>query len=148
MATHDNASGRRFDAFRLARERGLLEGELDAATLSRVAERLTSRPAMVHWRIRGTADAMGRPALSVEVDGEVPLQCQRCLEQVRVPIGQQTEVVLAHSEGELARLDEEIASEVLLAVAPVDPLVLVEDELVLSLPYVARHADESCGIAQ
>jgi uncharacterized protein len=138
---------RRFDAFGLARDGGVLEGEVDAATLPRIEDRLTTRPVPLHWRIRGTRDASGRPALSVELDAVVPLQCQRCLETVEERVEQRTEVVLAHDESELASLDEEVASEVLLADEPLDPLTLVEDELLLGLPYIARHA-EGCKVAQ
>jgi len=47
---------------------------------------------------------------------------------------------------ELARLDaEEI--EVVLATERLDPLTLVEDELLLSLPFSPRHADGECDPA-
>jgi len=148
MATQRNERDRGFDAFRLARDRGVLEGDIDAATFPRVADLLASSPVPVHWRIRGGADAVGRPALTVEVDASVPLECQRCLETMTQPIVQRTELVLAANEAELAQLDEQTASEVLLADQPIDPLALVEDELVLGLPYIPRHAEDVCNVKQ
>jgi len=146
MATQSRERERGFDAFRLARDRGVIEGEVDASSFSRVADLLTASPAPVHWRIQGGADASGRPSLTVEVDASVPLECQRCLETMTQPIAQRTELLLAANEAELAHLDEQTAAEVLLADHPIDPLELVEDELVLGLPYIPRHPEDACKV--
>src|SRR5512134_2939490 len=98
-------SGGRFDAFRLARERGTVEGTVDATQLSRVSDRLSAAPAPIAWRIAGTVDASGRPALTIDVDGAVSLECQRCLGPLVWPVALQTELLLARDETELARLD-------------------------------------------
>jgi uncharacterized protein len=88
---------------------------------------------------------MGRPALAVVLDGAVTLECQRCLGPLEWPIVQRTEILLAHDEAEAARLDADSDSEVLVAAAPLDTQTLIEDELVLALPYVARHPEGSCA---
>ena len=131
----------KFDAFRLVRERGSLSGDLDAVLLPRVAERLIEDAAPVKWRIEGSADPLGRPALTIEVDGVLPLECQRCLDVVHWPVSQRTELLLAHDEGEMARLDNDSELEVVLADGPLDPVVLVEDELVLATPFAPRHVE-------
>ena len=66
----------------------------------------------------------------------MPLVCQRCLQPFAATIAQQTDLLLARNEAELARLDAE-ETEVVLANTTLDPLTLVEDELLLSLPFVA-----------
>ena len=135
----------RFDAFRLARERDSLSGSVDAATLARLADRVGDAHAPVAWRIEGTHDALGRPALNVVLDGAVTLECQRCLGALQWPIVQQTMLLLAHDDAEAARLDDESESEVVVASAPLDTATLIEDELVLALPYIARHPEGSCA---
>jgi DUF177 domain-containing protein len=134
----------RFDAFRLARERGVLEGSVDAAHLPRLNDRMAEGPSSIAWRIDGTADASGRPALTIDLTGEVSLECQRCLGRLAWPVSQQTELLLAHDDAELARLDTDSEAEVVLAQAPLDPLTLVEDELVLALPFAPRHPEGEC----
>ena len=136
----------RFDAFRLARERGSRTGSVDAASLPRLADRLVEAgtPSPVKWSVAGTVDAMGRPALSLRLSGVVTLECQRCLGALHWPIAHETELVLARDDAEAARLDEDAEAEVLLATAPLDPITLVEDELVLTLPFSARHPDGEC----
>ena len=58
---------------------------------------------------------------------------------------QRTVALLAKSEGEGDALDEDSDEEVLVAAAPLDPLTLVEDELLLSLPYAPTHAEGECA---
>jgi uncharacterized protein len=53
-------------------------------------------------------------------------------------------VLLARDERELAALDAGSESEVVLAEGSLDPLTLVEDELVLALPFAPRHAEGDC----
>jgi uncharacterized protein len=134
----------KFDAFRLARDRAQLEGDVDAVTLPRIADRLVEDRAPLHWRIRGTRDALGRPALALDVEGALPLECQRCLGVYHWPVDQHSEVLIARDAAEVARLDNDSDLEVVLASAPLDPLELVEDELVLSTPFAPRHPDAEC----
>lgn len=148
MTTRRAHPGSRLDAFQLARERGVAEGSVDAHELPRVDDVLGEGPARVAWRIEGTADPAGRPALSIEIKGVVPLTCQRCLDDFEWPLDQRTSVLLAHDERELAALDGDSDAEVVLAVTPVEPLALVEDELVLALPFAPRHPEDACSMKQ
>jgi uncharacterized protein len=72
------------------------------------------------------------------------LQCQRCLRLFWWPVHQRTAVLLAHDERELAYLDDNDEREVVLAAGPLATLAIVEDELVLSLPYVPRCDRPDC----
>lgn len=142
--SRDKHSQRHFDAFRLAGEGGVIEGSVDPHRLPRVADLLSDRPASVAWRIEGVADASARPALRVALKGAVTLECQRCLADFEWPIDQATDVLLAHDEPELSALDAHSSSEVVQVPGPLDPLTLVEDELVLALPFAPRHPDGAC----
>jgi len=134
----------RFDAFALAREHGMLAGSVDVAALPRVADSVRSEAAPIAWRIEGTQDALGRPALTVALDGDVELECQRCLRPQAWPVHTRTLLVLARDDADLAQLDADSDDEVVVAAAPLDPKQLVEDELVLALPYAPRHAEGEC----
>ena len=147
MASRGKGLRGRFDALRLARERGEVAGSVDPHELPRVADLLSDGPAPIAWRIEGIADASGRLALRVALKGAVTLVCQRCLADFAWPIDQATEVLLARDESELAALDADSSVEVVLAQGPVDSLALVEDELVLALPFAPRHPDGECESA-
>jgi len=144
-SSSDRSRGR-FDAFRLARDRDVLEGSVDATTLPRLEEQVCA-PADVGWRIEGAQDSQGRPAVQVILDGEVTLTCQRCLSALAWPVKQRTLLVLARDDADLARLDADSDDEVVLAAGSVDPAQLVEEELVLALPYAPRHAEGECPMS-
>ncbi len=144
MVSRSKRSPGRLDALRLARERGVVEGRVDAHALLRVADLLSEGPAAIAWRIEGPDDASGRPALRIALKGAVTLECQRCLGDFEWPIDQATDVLIARDDAELAALDADSSLEVVLAAGPIDPLALVEDELVLALPFAPRHPDGAC----
>lgn len=141
----------RFDGFGVAAQRAVIAGRVDAGALPRVADLLAEEggPADIDYRITGSADVTGRPALEVSVSGAVPLTCQRCLQPFRWPIEQTTLLLLAHDERELARIDDEDHEhEAVLADAPLDGMTLVEDELLLTLPFVPRCPEADCPAAR
>ncbi|HEY2865436.1 MAG TPA: YceD family protein [Casimicrobiaceae bacterium] len=146
--TKDDRAHGRFDAFELSAEGAELAGEMDARDLSRVSDQLAegSDAVPVAWRISGGRDGLGRPSLTVGIDGTVPLVCQRCLQPFGARVTQQTDLLLARDEAELARLDAD-ETEVVLAKAALDPRSLVEDELLLSLPLSPRHGEDECPAA-
>ena len=138
----------RFDAFRLSASHGEIAGTLSPAALERLDDRVLEGEddevggGHIRWSIRGAADSLGRPALTVSIEGTVPLQCQRCLGRLDLPVSQATTVLLARNDGELVQLDEASEHEVLLGNAPLDAVALVEDELLLTLPFAPRHESE------
>ena len=139
-------SAARFDALKLSANGGALAGRLDASTLPRLADRLAPRagPAPIDWSIAGGRDAQGRPALTLTLKGTVPLICQRCLGLFAAAVTQSTLLLIARDDAELKRLDSE-EPEVLLASAPLEVQALIEDELLLSLPFAPRHPDDACA---
>jgi len=140
-----------FDGFAVAAQHAVVAGHVDAAALPRVADALAGEgePADIGYRIVGTSDAAGRPALEVTLAGAVALTCQRCLQSFRWPVAQTTLLLLARDERELARIDEEDHEhEVVLADAPLDTMALVEDELLLTLPFVPRCPEADCPAAR
>jgi uncharacterized protein len=84
--------------------------------------------------------------LALKLEGGLSVICQRCLRPLAVPIVQETELLLARNDAELARLDAD-EQEVVLAAAPLDALTLVEDELLLSLPFAPCHEKGECTAA-
>jgi uncharacterized protein len=149
MAGPEASTGRRgtaFDAWELSARRGTISGTVVADALPRVADRIAEPGAKIKWRIDGTSDTIGRPALAIALEGSLPLECQRCMRTFSWPVQQETLLLLAKNERELARLDEDDAHEVILAEDVLDPLPLVEDELLLTLPF-APHCDAAdCAV--
>jgi len=139
----------RFDAFRLAARGEAIAGQVDIAARERIADRLAPRRSAepIAWRIEGGRDALARPMLTITLRGGVGLTCQRCLQRFDLELDQRSEVLIAHDDAELRRLDAE-EREVVLASTPLDALTLIEDEVLLSLPFAPMHPGECPDEAQ
>lgn len=141
----DDEHGPKVDPLRMFERGEVLTGVVDARTLEVASESFAEgdAPVDVAWRIAGVRGDDGRPALTLALQGSLPFTCQRCLEEFSWPLQQETRVLLARDDAELATLDETTDDEVILASTPVGAYTLVEDELVLSMPFAPVHA-EAC----
>ena len=116
---------------------------LVAATL--VPEDGAARPAIA-WHAGGArrvlAGAGAQPSLSVGADTDVTLECQRCLQPMRVPLHAERRIFFVEGEAAAAALDADSDDDVLALTPALDLADLIEDELLLALPLVPRH--EQC----
>lgn len=134
------------DLLRFALSGGCLEGALRADELPRLRGNLTSEDVAVQYRVTGGLVA-GRPVLKMAIDGYVWLTCQRCLELYQERFELRSELPVARDEAELARWEaEDPLLDALVADGRQDVATLVEDEILLGLPVVPRHAEGECGL--
>ena len=132
------------DSLEFARTGQTLRGSLPLPGLTRLKDSLVDAPGAVEFEVKGGHDARRRPILMVAIHGMLHLQCQRCLGALDHPL-QVLNTLLLVTAGEAAAgdLDEEDA-EWLEASGNLDVATLVEDEIILSLPYAPRHEEGSC----
>src|SRR5205085_11990423 len=78
---HCGLTSMRFDALKLSASGESLFGEVDAADLPRIVDRVAANAgsARVAWKLVGGHDVQRRPSLTLTLKGSVPLVCQRCL---------------------------------------------------------------------
>ena len=110
------------------------------------AEVLAGEPS-VQWSVSGEMrDATGQaqaPWLHVQARAQLPMQCQSCLEQVQVDLQVDRWLRFVKDEESALREDETSEEDVLALSDRFDLRSLVEDELLMALPMVARH--EKCA---
>jgi len=140
---------RRLDVRRLAADAGELAGELAQEQLDRLHSSLlpplADLPAApVTWRAHGESRAVTGSAnqirLHLHVETRVTLTCQRCLQRMDEALEVERSFLFEPNEDEAARLDEESEEDVLVLPRQLDLIELIEDELILALPLVPRHA--------
>jgi uncharacterized protein len=139
-------SVRVIDSLEFARTGAELQGRVAIAQLERLTDSLYDRAGSLEFRIRGSSDAGQRPRLEVSVTGEINLKCQRCMGSLPFPVAVKSSLlVLAGSAAvETAELDE---LDGIPADAHADVWALVEDEVLLAIPYAARHPEGQCAAA-
>ena len=127
-------------------DRGVtLSGELDVGELTRLKSLLHSDSGSVRATLRFRQRGDGWLASQLDYRVEIELVCQRCLEPFRHELAQSVNVVIADGDSLPATVPEgfepfEVAG------GRLQPAELVEDELIIAIPLVPKHARvEDCG---
>ena len=132
------------DSLEFARTGQMLRGSLPLPGLTRLKDSLVDTLGAVEFEVEGGHDARGRPILKLAIHGMLHLQCQRCLGALEHPLRVlNTLLLVTAGESAAGDLDEEDA-EWVEASGNLDVATVVEDEIVLSLPYAPRHEAGSC----
>lgn len=131
------------DPYLFCSEQAVFKGELPVAQFERVAAACAKTDGVVSWSVSGNLTALGQPQLTVHAKTRVTLVCQRCLDELVVDLDSQTRVLVAKTEEEADKieeqLDEDDATEVVVSSAKLDLMVLIEDEILLAMPFSAKH---------
>lgn len=136
-----------FDAFRLARTRETLRGEATMDRLPRLAQSVLDPKARLGYEIEGRIDDEGHPGALMRLAGTLPLRCERCNQPLEFELGREVVFRFAANEQELNALPiEDVEREDVVGSTRMEVLPWIEDEAILSLPLVPRHAD--CALPQ
>ncbi|MGA2549840.1 MAG: YceD family protein [Burkholderiaceae bacterium] len=126
------------DVFEFSRRAEEASGVVAVRDLKRME--VVEQGDQLQWRLAGTTDERGRPFIDLEVAGPVHMVCQRCLQpvEIEVDVGARFLVARSDAEADAVPLDED-GYDVVVGTAAFDVTVLVEDEVILSLPLVPKH---------
>lgn len=138
------------DLARAARQTYGVEGRLPVKSLPRLAAALASDAGEVELELEAGLDPARRVVVSGRMDAELELQCQRCLEPVKLKVHAEPHLAWVKTDEQLAALSDEYESDEYEPLLSADGQValkeLVSDELLLALPLVPKHeGDAACG---
>lgn len=128
------------DSLEFARDGRSIVGEVPLRELGRLVDVLVDDAGALAVEVRGERDEEGKPFLGLRVQGNLNLRCQRCLEALTFALDIDSRLLLV-APGETWP-DEELADDRIDAIEASRELAvlpLVEDEVLLALPIVARH---------
>lgn len=100
---------------------------------------------LIHYAFQFGRDERGHELVSGRVRGCLPLFCQRCNQPFLLEVDSKVRLALVEGLDEAERLPEDL-DPLLIDGEPIRTLDLVEDELLLAIPAVPRHADGDCPI--
>lgn len=126
-----------------------LRGRVPLLSLVRLKDSLAQgADASLQYILRGSSDGRGRLFLSIEIKGMLTLRCQRCLEKMPYPLQlANTLRLMRQAEARLPEDDDPLAPDCIDAMHELDVVDLLEEEILLALPYAPRHEDVACRIA-
>ena len=115
--------------------------------LQRAKDALTSDTESLDWRLTGEIDVGGKAKLHLTLTGKVGVPCQRCLEPMMIALNISSEFFLVKDESEIPSEEEDIEDhDYIIADAEMNVLQLVEDEILLALPFAPKHEIKDCAV--
>jgi uncharacterized protein len=136
------------DSRRAAEQGRCLEGTLPLNAMPRVQGMLALPEGEALFRLEFFLDAKHRACVRGQVQASVPLTCQRCLKPVAVEVGSKILLAVVAGRDEAERLPDAY-DPLLTEDGRISPADLVEDEIILALPYVPKHGPgHACAEAQ
>lgn len=117
-----------------------LDAVVPLSRFTRLLDGALTNVGEVRVQARFDRDARGFPHLSGQLHTSLSLTCQRCLDAVVMPVTAEVDVFLLADEALAERLSED-EDFVVFSDGQLDLPELLEDELILALPLVARHED-------
>lgn len=137
----------RLDIKAFAQAGGHLSGHDSLLKYKRLAEEAKGLhpDLLVDWQadgeIRTVAGLGAQVWLRLKVHATVPMQCQRCLGPVDVPLDIDREFRFVADEATAEALDDECEEDLLVLSREFDLRQVIEDELLMELPVVPRHEE-------
>jgi uncharacterized protein len=130
------------DPFRHAGLGSRFSGRYPVRQMPRLASMLADEDGDVEVELEFRRDERGLAVVSGHAVAGLRVTCQRCLGTM--PISLQTDIHLGivRSDGEAERLPEGL-EPLLVPTGLLRPREMVEDEIILGLPLVPRHPDET-----
>jgi len=128
-------------------EKGLqITGKIPLAELQRLSAVLTSSEGEASIELNFSLDEQGFSFIKGQMQTEVWLLCQRCLEPYLQAIS--TEFILSPvTNDKEAGILPSPYEPLLVENSVVELATIVEEEILLSLPLIAKHEPENCSIA-
>ena len=138
----------RLDVRSLIEQASSLSGEWPLRDLVRLHDSVmadqTPAETTIAWQVQGEPrpTSSGQPEwwMRLSADADLVLVCQRCLGPVREHVSVDRWLRFVTDEAQAAALDAEMEDDVLAMPRWLDVVELVEDELLMALPLVPRHA--------
>ena len=138
----------RFDPDLMPRDGTRLETSLPLAGFERLGAILASTEGEVHVGA-SFSRREDRTLASGRVRAAYPLRCQRCLEPMVLEVDEPFELTFVATEAEAEALDESLDPVVLDDAGRITAVAMLEDELILHVPLIARHPESvDCAPAE
>jgi uncharacterized protein len=126
----------------LAEENVVLEGAIPLSRFLRLADYLCDGRGDVRVKLQFHQGKHGVLVIVGHMRADVAMQCQYCLDPVEVAVSAGLDLVLVDSAR--SGTAGELPDAIVLEEDNIGLVALVEDDLILSLPMVAKHGSGDC----
>ena len=126
------------DAWRMVAARRCFDGQVPLSDLPRLQGLVADAEGQCHYALEFGRDEVLKVAyVELTIDTELPLICQRSMQRFLLPVAIRQRLGLIRDEEEESALPPDYEALLVPEDGNLQPLELVEDELVLAVPVVA-----------
>jgi uncharacterized protein len=136
------------DPIKLARRNGELTGNVALNGLPRVAEMLSEKSGEAHYELCFAFDTIYRRAVAKGmVKAELIMECQRCLQPMRLAIQEQINWILVNDQQALKSVPDNYEGILIEAKGTINVIELLEEQILLGIPLIVKHSEMCIKIA-
>lgn len=130
------------DPRRLAEQRVSYREKITVSELQRIDEFVESSTSEIDVDLDFGRDEQHRIRVTGKIKGSVDLICQRCMERVRTGFDQPVDLLVVWSDEQSKAVPKDLDPWEVGETANLHELI--EDEILLALPVIARHEPGNC----
>jgi uncharacterized protein len=135
----------RLDPWRFADLGNEVGGQIPLDSMSRLSECLLDTAGEASFELQFARDERRRAVMTGWLKAELTLECQRCLEAVKLPVETHVSVAFVERHDQAEQLPDYL-DPIMVEENQVRFVDLIEDELLLQLPQVAMHEEGTCPV--
>ena len=130
------------DSVDFARNGKEIRGEIAVSELSRLGDVLANSGGSLTYIVSGFREG-DSDMLGISLQGSCTLRCQRCLGELNYPVDMTSRLLLLPAD-KLGEVEDDDDVDAIEAEPRLDVLALIEEELLLDLPFAPRHPEGEC----
>lgn len=134
------------DAVKLVNVNQRLEAKINTENLARLKAAVINSSDFVNCEIEFHQDESRHRLMTGSINTQVSLICERCLEEVQLPISSQFQIGLVFNDEQAAQLPKAFEPVELDEEGQLNLWEVMEDEVLLALPMFPTHAEGECKL--
>ena len=139
----NNSLPKYIDPIKLAEHHGRVSGQIAVASLTGMQELLLDNTGILTVNLTFDRDEEGFLCIQGNIDGELQLECQRCLKAMSYPVSLDVSLSPITSVEAGKNLPSQY-EPVMIEDEKILLSALIEEEVVISLPMIPKHETEHC----
>jgi uncharacterized protein len=133
------------EPYKLARDAGVIEGDIPLEKCLRVLDALASEQGHCHVRLEFDIDPQRIRYIRGQLKGLFQVSCQRCMQPMSFEVDSEFLLAIASSDEAAANLPKQY-EPLIVEDEKLELLPMVEDEVVLTLPIASYHDAGECSV--
>lgn len=133
------------EPYKLARDAGVLEGDIPLEKCHRVLDALMNSDGHCHVRLEFDIDPQRIRFVRGTLKGLFQVPCQRCMQAMPFEVDSEFLLALAASDEAAANLPKQY-EPLIVEDEKLELLPVIEDEILLTLPIAAYHDEGDCSV--